>query len=136
MTEHSVPRRTVIGGGLGLGAGLATGVVQAQAPRRVQAPAQAPAKTQQQSAASGNPAIGYLTSMTYDGPLRDSFWQGLRDNGWEGDPAATPGAGNQRVDIVPGAANGAYDDSDTKQNLNGYVDGFNTNNNVKLIVAV
>jgi hypothetical protein len=119
MTKHSVPRRAVIGGGIGLGAGLATGVVQAQAPRRVQAPA--PAVTP--------PAIGFLTSMRYEGSLKDNFLLGLRDNGWEGAGA------NPTVTIIPKPADGAYDDHNGKLDLGRLLGELNGNSNVKLIVT-
>ena len=84
MTEHSVPRRTVLGGALGLGTGLAAGVVSGQAQAQAQVQRQPPVV---------NPAIGFLTSMTYSDPLKASFLQGLRDNGWEGDPSQASGGG-------------------------------------------
>jgi hypothetical protein len=125
MTEHSVPRRTVLGGGLSLGTGLAAGVVSGQAQAQVQR--QPPVV---------NPAIGFLTSMTYSDPLKASFLQGLRDNGWEGDPSKPVGAGNSRVDIVPGEAKGSYDDINAKHDLDNHVVTFSNTSAVKLIVAV
>jgi hypothetical protein len=52
MTDHQVPRRTVIGAGLGLGAGLVTGVTQAQAQPSVR------------TATVTGKKIGFLNSMT------------------------------------------------------------------------
>jgi hypothetical protein len=105
MTEHSVPRRTVIGGGLGLGAGLATGVVQAQAP----APAPTPA----------TPQIGILTSTGFD-DFKAAFQSGFG--------ATTPG-------YITEEAKGKYDAQGSRNHKELYRGVTHLNKDADIIIA-
>jgi hypothetical protein len=107
MTNHSVPRRTVIGGGLGLGAGLATGVVQAQGQAQTPAPAPTP------------PQIGILTSTGFD-DFKPAFQSGFG--------ATTPG-------YVTEEAKGDYDAQGSHKHKKLYRSVIRLNRDADIIIA-
>jgi hypothetical protein len=113
MTKHSVPRRTVIGGGLGLGAGLATGVVQAQLP------AEAPQSQTRPQAAAAAPTIGVLTSTVFS-EFQYSFDQGF---------GSTP-------NYVLKEAKGEYDAQGSRHHRKMYTDMADLNRNAAVTLII
>jgi hypothetical protein len=83
-------------------------------------------------------SIGIITSTKFSGRIREAFLKGLRANGWEGDPGASPGS-HPPVSILLYEADGSYDDGDgdsgKRKELYNAVSAFDADPGVDLIIA-